>query len=101
LDQRQAVKDKEPRVEPLVLKRSVLQQKQRWSCKEELSFYRTLVAVGIQPSKDDDKTVAWDEFRQASKLDKTDEVLNEYYHAFVAMCKKIVGLPLLENEGKG
>lgn len=103
-DQRQVAKDnkdtKEPRVEPLVLKRSVLQQKQRWSCKEELSFYRTLVSVGIQKSADDDAVILWDEFRQTSKLDKTDEVLSEYFHAFVAMCKRTVGLPPQENEGK-
>ena len=100
-DQRQvANKDnKEPRVEPLVLKRSVLQQKQRWSCKEELSFYRTLVSIGIQKSADDDETILWDEFRQTSKLDKSDEVLSEYYHAFIAMCKRTVGLPLQEAEG--
>jgi hypothetical protein len=35
-----------------------------------------------------------------SKLDKTDDVLNEYFAAFMAMCKRILGLPLLEKEGK-
>ena len=68
-DQRQvANKDnKEPRVEPLVLKRSVLQQKQRWSCKEELSFYRTLVSIGIQKSADDDRNVATSSSSKSAK----------------------------------
>ena len=53
----------------------------------------------IQKSADDDETILWDEFRQTSKLDKSDEVLSEYYHAFIAMCKRTVGLPLQEAEG--
>jgi hypothetical protein len=107
LDQRRpAAVDNEPRVEPIILKRNVVQQKQRWSCKEELAFYRTLMAVGVKTSNDsvdegdDENKILWEEFRQISKLDKTDEILNEYFHAFIAMCKKIVGLPQPEKEGR-
>ena len=86
-------------VDPIILRRNVGQQK-RWSCKEELAFYRTLMAIGVKGTEDgDENQFSWDEFRQMSKLDKTDEVLNEYFAAFMAMCKRILGLPLLEKEG--
>ena len=42
----------------------------------------------------------WDDFRQQSKLDKSDEALNEYFKAFMSMCKRTVGLTIQEKEGK-
>jgi hypothetical protein len=36
-------------VDPIILRRNVGQQK-RWSCKEELAFYRTLMAIGVKVS---------------------------------------------------
>lgn len=40
-------------------------------------------------------------FRALGRLEnKHDETLVEYYLAFMAMCKRVAGLPLSEEEGK-
>lgn len=43
----------------------------------------------------------WGKFRSISKLDKKfDETITEYYKSFIALCKKVCGLKLSEEEGK-
>lgn len=43
----------------------------------------------------------WGKFRSISKLEKKfDETMTEYYRAFIALCKKVCGLKLTEDEGK-
>jgi hypothetical protein len=43
----------------------------------------------------------WTRFRAISRLDKKfDDTMTEYYKAFSAMCKRICGLKLTEEEGE-
>jgi hypothetical protein len=73
-------------------------QRKRWSRKEEGDFYRTLMAYGVDYSVSE-KKFSWTRFRQLSRIDKFDDVFTDYYQAFVAMCKRILGQPLTEEEG--
>ena len=44
----------------------------------------------------------WSKFRAISRLDKKfDETLTEYYRAFYAMCKRICGKKLTDDEELG
>jgi len=72
--------------------------RRRWSRKEEADFYRTLVNYGVDFSTSESK-FSWSRFRQMSRIDKPDDVLTDYYLSFIAMCKKIVGQRLTEEEG--
>ena len=72
--------------------------KRRWSRKEESDFYRTLINYGVDFSTTESK-FSWSRFRQMSRIDKPDDVFTDYYLSFIAMCKKIVGQPLTEEEG--
>jgi chromodomain-helicase-DNA-binding protein 7 len=43
----------------------------------------------------------WSRFRAISRLDKKfDETMTEYFKAFYAMCKRVCGLKLTEEEGE-
>jgi hypothetical protein len=43
----------------------------------------------------------WTRFRAISRLDKKfDDTMTEYYKAFCAMCKRVCGLKLTEEEGE-
>ena len=43
----------------------------------------------------------WSKFRSISKLDKKfDDTITDYYKSFIALCKKVCGLKLTEEEGK-
>ncbi len=75
------------------------ESRKRWSRKEESDFYRTLVNYGVDFSAADQK-FSWSRFRQMARVDKPDDVLTEYYLAFIAACKKIVGQTLTEEEGE-
>ncbi len=96
--QRQAIAERQERIEKVMREREREKEK-KLTKKEEAEFYRTLVAYGLEYSKD--KRVAWDRFRALSRLDKkTDETMNEYLNAFMASCKKSLGIELTEEEGK-
>lgn len=42
----------------------------------------------------------WSKFRSISRLEKKfDETMTEYYRAFIALCKKVCGLKLTEEDG--
>ena len=58
------------------------------------------MSVGVKASGESEYHYLWEEFRQLSKLDKSDEGLNEYFKAFMSMCKRTAGLIIHEKEGK-
>merc|ERR1712045_369402 len=63
----------------------------RWNRREEIEFFRTLVAYGVNFNTKT-KKYDWERFKQLSKLDKKfDETLTEYYSAFLDMCEKLTG----------
>merc|ERR1712088_1072564 len=95
---RQAAIDKRnerrERIEQVIKERE--QQKlemlqKRWNRREEIEFFRTLVAYGVNYDAKTEK-FDWERFKQLSKLDKKfDETLTEYYLAFVDMCERLTG----------
>ena len=90
---RQAAIDKRnerrERIEQVIKERE--QQKlemlqKRWNRREEIEFFRTLVAYGVNYNTKGNQ-YDWERFKQLSKLDKKfDETLTEYYLAFLDMC---------------
>lgn len=43
----------------------------------------------------------WTKFKSISRLEKKyDDTMTEYYKGFIALCKKVCGLKLTEEEGK-
>merc|ERR1711997_1189526 len=95
---RQAAIDKRnerrERIEQVIKERE--QQKiemlqKRWNRREEIEFFRTLVAYGVNYDTKGNQ-YDWERFKQLSKLDKKfDETLTEYYSAFLDMCEKLTG----------
>merc|ERR1712088_888007 len=95
---RQAAIDKRnerrERIEQVIKERE--QQKlemlqKRWNRREEIEFFRTLVAYGVNYNLESEN-FDWERFKQLSKLDKKfDETLTEYYLAFVDMCERLTG----------
>merc|ERR1712013_248 len=74
------------------------QQQRKWTRREEQNFLRTILAFGIEYSPKDSRFV-WDRFRALGRLEsKFDETLIEYYLAFMAMCKRVAGMELSEEE---
>ncbi|XP_015793545.1 chromodomain-helicase-DNA-binding protein 7 isoform X2 [Tetranychus urticae] len=70
----------------------------RWSKKDDSDFYRTIISFGVEYNKDTNQ-YEWSRFRLLSKLDKkSDESLTEYFKSFFAMCKKVTGRSLSEEE---
>ena len=104
---RQAAIDKRnerrERIEQVIKERE--QQKlemlqKRWNRREEIEFFRTLVAYGVNYNTKTDK-YDWERFKQLSKLDKKfDETLTEYYLAFLDMCEKLTGKKKKSKQGK-
>merc|ERR1719412_1166046 len=75
------------------------QQQKKWSRREEQNFLKTILAFGIEFSKKDSSKIVWDRFRALGRLDnKYDETLLDYYVAFIAMCKRVAGMELSEEE---
>ncbi|ODM96298.1 Chromodomain-helicase-DNA-binding protein 8, partial [Orchesella cincta] len=93
----------------------------RWSKKEENDFFKTISTFGVQRykfSKCQNVTTRnqhcssclimvligagkydWNKFRAISRLDKKfDDTLTEYFRAFYAMCKRVCGKKLSEEE---
>ena len=104
---RQAAIDKRnerrERIEQVIKERE--QQKlemlqKRWNRREEIEFFRTLVAYGVNYNLESEK-FDWERFKQLSKLDKKfDETLTEYYLAFVDMCERLTGKKKSSKQGK-
>ena len=104
---RQAAIDKRnerrERIEQVIKERE--QQKlemlqKRWNRREEIEFFRTLVAYGINYDSKTEK-FDWERFKQLSKLDKKfDETLTEYYLAFLDMCERLTGKKKSGKQGK-
>ena len=103
---RQAAIDKRnerrERIEQVIKERE--QQKlemlqKRWNRREEIEFFRTLVAYGVNYNTKCNK-YDWERFKQLSKLDKKfDETLTEYYLAFLDMCEKLTGKKKSSKQG--
>lgn len=73
---------------------------QKWSRREEADFFRAISSFGVEYDPEL-KRHDWNKFRTIAKLDKKlDETLEEYYKAFVVMCKKVMSRPLTEDEEK-
>ena len=71
----------------------------RWNRREEIEFFRTLVAYGVNYNTKSNK-YDWERFKQLSKLDKKfDETLTEYYEAFLNMCEKLTGKKKSNKQG--
>ena len=104
---RQAAIDKRnerrERIEQVIKERE--QQKiemlqKRWNRREEIEFFRTLVAYGVNFNTKT-KKYDWERFKQLSKLDKKfDETLTEYYSAFLDMCEKLTGKKRSSKQGR-
>jgi hypothetical protein len=74
-------------------------QQRKWGRKEENDFFRAIMAYGVEYNKD--KKIVWDRFKALARLDKKfDDTMTEYFHAFIAACKKATGQSLTEDEGK-
>ncbi|KAH9409651.1 choline dehydrogenase 7 [Tyrophagus putrescentiae] len=70
----------------------------KWSRREEADFYRIVSSFGVDYHRKTE-TFDWGRFRMYAKLErKLDETLTEYFKAFYAMCKKVVGRHLTEDE---
>ena len=103
---RQAAIDKRnerrERIEQVIKERE--QQKlemlqKRWNRREEIEFFRTLVAYGVNYNTKGSQ-YDWERFKQLSKLDKKfDETLTEYYLAFLDMCEKLTGKKKSSKQG--
>lgn len=69
----------------------------RWTRREEADFYRVVSTFGVvydvQTQRFD-----WSQFRAFARLDKkTDESLEKYYYAFVAMCKRVCRMQVKDS----
>ncbi|XP_072297015.1 chromodomain-helicase-DNA-binding protein 7 [Eucyclogobius newberryi] len=65
------------------------ERRQRWTRREEADFYRVVSTFGIVFDSDKQK-FDWAQFRAIARLDKkTDDSLEKYYYAFIAMCKRV------------
>uniref|UniRef100_A0A4W4F105 DNA helicase n=1 Tax=Electrophorus electricus TaxID=8005 RepID=A0A4W4F105_ELEEL len=64
-------------------------RRQRWTRREEADFYRVVSTFGVVYDIHRQR-FDWTQFRAFARLDKkTDESLEKYYYAFVAMCKRV------------
>lgn len=71
----------------------------KWSRREEADFYRTISSFGVEYNEEK-KEYNWSRFRGIARLErKYDETLAEYYKCFYAMCKRVCGRDLTEEEG--
>ncbi|RWS09516.1 Kismet-like protein [Dinothrombium tinctorium] len=74
------------------------QAQKKWSRREESDFYRVVSSFGVEYNKKEDR-FDWSRFRNFSRLErKLDETLTEYFKAFYAMCKRVTGRRLTDEE---
>lgn len=73
---------------------------QKWSRREEADFFRAISSFGVEYDPIE-KRHDWSKFRSLGKLDKKlDDTLEEYYKAFVVMCKRATSKSLTPEEEK-
>lgn len=65
----------------------------RWTRREEADFYRVVSTFGVVFDPDRAQ-FDWTKFRAMARLHKkTDESLEKYLYAFMAMCRRVCRLP--------
>ncbi|TRY81834.1 hypothetical protein DNTS_000534 [Danionella cerebrum] len=70
------------------------ERRQRWTRREEADFYRVVSTFGVVYDVHR-QCFDWSQFRAIARLDKkTDDSLEKYYYAFVAMCKRVCRMPI-------
>uniref|UniRef100_A0A8C6YG49 Chromodomain helicase DNA binding protein 9 n=1 Tax=Naja naja TaxID=35670 RepID=A0A8C6YG49_NAJNA len=70
-----------------------IERQQRWTRREEADFYRVVSTFGVvfDPGR---AQFDWTKFRAMARLHKkTDESLEKYLYAFMAMCRRVCRLP--------
>ncbi|XP_031756020.1 chromodomain-helicase-DNA-binding protein 9 isoform X4 [Xenopus tropicalis] len=70
-----------------------IERQQRWTRREEADFYRVVSTFGVvfDPGRGQ---FDWTKFRAMARLHKkTDESLEKYLYAFIAMCRRVCRLP--------
>ncbi|XP_047670489.1 chromodomain-helicase-DNA-binding protein 7-like [Tachysurus fulvidraco] len=74
------------------------ERRQRWTRREEADFYRVVSTFGVVYDVQT-QCFDWSQFRAFARLDKkTDESLEKYYYAFVAMCKRVCRMQVKDSE---
>jgi len=74
------------------------QAQKKWSRREEADFYRVVSSYGVEYDRRTQQ-FDWNKFRTFSRLEKkVDETLTEYFRAFYAMCKRVTGRRLTDEE---
>ncbi|XP_006005388.1 chromodomain-helicase-DNA-binding protein 8 isoform X2 [Latimeria chalumnae] len=74
------------------------EKQQRWTRREEADFYRVVSTFGVEFDPDA-REFHWNRFRSFARLEKkTNESLTKYFQGFVAMCRRVCGLPPCEGE---
>lgn len=77
-----------------------LEERQRWSRREEVDFYRTLINHGVEIDPNTAEYV-WENFQRFSRLEgKLEHTLTDYFTSFMAMCKRICKRPISAAEGR-
>uniref|UniRef100_A0A670JD89 Chromodomain helicase DNA binding protein 9 n=1 Tax=Podarcis muralis TaxID=64176 RepID=A0A670JD89_PODMU len=70
-----------------------IERQQRWTRREEADFYRVVSTFGVVFDPDRGQ-FDWTKFRAMARLHKkTDESLEKYLYAFMAMCRRVCRLP--------
>ncbi|XP_053543116.1 chromodomain-helicase-DNA-binding protein 7 isoform X3 [Ictalurus punctatus] len=73
------------------------ERRQRWTRREEADFYRVVSTFGVVYDVQT-QCFDWAQFRAFARLDKkTDESLEKYYYAFVAMCKRVCRMQVKDS----
>uniref|UniRef100_A0A4W5RJS6 Chromodomain helicase DNA binding protein 8 n=1 Tax=Hucho hucho TaxID=62062 RepID=A0A4W5RJS6_9TELE len=79
------------------------ERQQRWTRREECDFYRVVSTFGVERIKElnaqegEDAQLEWARFRTFARLDKkTDESLSRYFRCFMAMCRRVCNLMVLD-----
>ncbi|CAG0886234.1 unnamed protein product [Cyprideis torosa] len=79
------------------MRRMDIQQK-KWSKKEQAEFQRVIAVFGVE-FKSTEQRYDWTRFRQLAHLEgKYDDTLADYYRAFLAMLKRVVGRRLTPDD---
>ncbi|XP_053555481.1 chromodomain-helicase-DNA-binding protein 9 isoform X3 [Bombina bombina] len=74
-----------------------IERQQRWTRREEADFYRVVSTFGVvfDPGRGQ---FDWTKFRAMARLHKkTDDSLEKYLYAFIAMCRRVCRLPAKEE----
>ncbi|XP_064466588.1 chromodomain-helicase-DNA-binding protein 7-like isoform X3 [Ornithodoros turicata] len=75
-----------------------METQQRWSRREEAEFYRAISCYGVDYDRTS-RSFVWDGFRTVGRLErKRDDTLTEYFRAFRAMCRRVCGRKLTEED---